>query len=108
MKRKVIGELGDIDRVLSLIRTKATGSTEQLAARLGISKRSVERIMSDLRDDGFPIEYCKNNHHYYFAGEVKYEFNVVIYGQDLVNIRGGRNHSICGEDEYPMAQRRWS
>lgn len=45
-------------RILKLADLKSTGSPDDLAFRLGISKRSVKRIVGEIRDDGFKIRYC--------------------------------------------------
>ncbi len=45
-------------RILRLADLKSTGSPDDLAFRLGISKRSVKRIVSEIRDDGLKIKYC--------------------------------------------------
>jgi len=37
---------------------KSTGSPDNLALMLGISPRSVKRIVSEIRDDGQEIRYC--------------------------------------------------
>jgi biotin operon repressor len=45
-------------RILRLVDLKSTGSTSDLALRLGISQRSVKRIVSEIREDGLQIRYC--------------------------------------------------
>jgi transcription initiation factor IIE alpha subunit len=46
-------------RILKLVDLKSTGSPEDLAYRLGISKRSVKRLVSEIREDGQRIKYCQ-------------------------------------------------
>lgn len=45
-------------RILKLADLKSTGSPDDLAFRLGISKRSVKRIIGEIREDGQSIRYC--------------------------------------------------
>jgi len=45
-------------RILRLADLKSTGSPDDLAFRLGISKRSVKRIVSEIRYEGLKIKYC--------------------------------------------------
>lgn len=45
-------------RILRLADLKSTGSTSDLAFRLGISQRSVKRIVSEIREQGQEIKYC--------------------------------------------------
>jgi biotin operon repressor len=44
-------------RILKLADLKSTGSPDELAFRLGISKRSVKRIVSEIRENGQNIRY---------------------------------------------------
>jgi len=45
-------------RILKLADLKSTGSPDELAFRFGISKRSVKRIVSEIRYNGQKIRYC--------------------------------------------------
>jgi biotin operon repressor len=44
-------------RILKLVDLKSTGSPEDLASRLGISPRSVKRLVSEMREDGQKIKF---------------------------------------------------
>ncbi len=46
-------------RILRLAGLKSTGSPDELACRLGISKRSVKRIVSEIREDGQMVRYSR-------------------------------------------------
>jgi biotin operon repressor len=46
-------------RIVRLAGLKRTGSTSELSLRLGISRRSVKRLVSEIRDDGLNISYNK-------------------------------------------------
>ena len=55
-----------IKRIDSLIKKKATGSSEELGKRLGISKASVHRYLNELKNLGADIIYCKFRRSYYY------------------------------------------
>lgn len=46
-------------RILKLADLKGTGSPDELACLFGISKRSVKRIVSEIREDGQMVRYCR-------------------------------------------------
>ena len=55
-----------IERADLLIRLKATGTSDEFAIKLGISRASVFRLLQYLRDIGMPIKYCKYRKAYYY------------------------------------------
>lgn len=61
-----------VERILQLAEQNATGTPDELAARLGISKRTLLRIISCLRENGTPIVFCKKNLTYKFTPPHKY------------------------------------
>jgi biotin operon repressor len=61
-----------VERLHCLIRRKATGTTEQLAEKLCVSDRTVERYIRELKDFGFPIDYCPQRGSYYYAADCEF------------------------------------
>ena len=55
-----------IKRLDSLIRHKATGSPEELADRMDVSRATIFRHLDDLRSVGAPIAYEKDRQTYYY------------------------------------------
>ena len=55
-----------IKRLDFLIERKATGAPDELANRLEVSRRTVFRLLDDLKDFGAPIEYnqCRRSYQY--------------------------------------------
>jgi biotin operon repressor len=51
-------------RILRLADLQSTGSPSDLAFKLGISPRSVKRIVSEIRNNGQMIRYCPLRHSY--------------------------------------------
>lgn len=80
-----------MDRVISLIRWKATGDAVKFAKKLGMSERSIHRLISEMRDMGFPVKYNSEIQSYIFEESVKYEFIIKVGDHDLLKIKGGRN-----------------
>ncbi len=85
----IFDDLFMLQRIDHLVRTRATGTPAQLAARLGVSERNLYRLLGDLRDRGFPIAYDKQACTYYYMEQVKIEFSVVVGQEKLLTIRGG-------------------
>jgi transposase len=46
-------------RIVRLARLKSTGSPGDLATRFGISKRSVKRIVCEIRSEGLDLRYSQ-------------------------------------------------
>jgi HTH domain len=78
-----------LERIDHLIRTRATGTPAELAARLDTSLRNVYRLISDLKEQGFPIAYDKQKDTYYYNSPVKIELSIVVSGCNLIAIKGG-------------------
>lgn len=81
-------------RVIGLMKRKSTGDADRFAAKLNISKRSVQRLIQALKDEGYPIEFCKSSDSYILTEPVTYEFRVTVGSHDLMKIKGGRRPSI--------------
>lgn len=59
--------INDLQRILDLIERKATGTPKQLAKKLGVSKRTVVRMIGELRDKDHKIEFQRNKMSYTFT-----------------------------------------
>ena len=62
-------KLKRLRRLDDLIRRKATGSPDQLAYKLDVSRRTVFRLIDFLRNFGAPIAYCGVKQRYYYREE---------------------------------------
>lgn len=58
-----------LKRIDDLIRTKATGNPDQLARRLGISRRCLFDYLQLMKDNGAPIKYCPSRCSYFYEVE---------------------------------------
>ena len=54
------------ERLLQLIKMKATGTPADLAWLFGISERSVKRLISELRKEGYNIVFLHSANTYIF------------------------------------------
>ena len=83
------------EQIHQLIKLRATGTPKQLAKRLGMSKRSLFRIIEEMRGRGFPIAYDKLRECYYYEQEVTFIFKIsVIEENDHRKETGGENFSF--------------
>ncbi len=88
---KLIEQLRLLERLDQLIRLKATGTPKQLARRIQMSERKLYRLIQELKDLGFPIEYCKACQCYQYTEEVKLQVEIQIADEAMVKIKGGQN-----------------
>lgn len=63
---KFIEKLKVIERVDQLIRLKATGTPNELASRLGLSRSTVYEIIDCMKQMGADINYCKTKKCFYY------------------------------------------
>lgn len=77
-----------LKRMDDLIRRKATGTPEEFAAKLGLGKSVLMEELSELRELGAKIAYCRERRSYYY----EQSFLVMIgkqHGQSGETIKGG-------------------
>ena len=66
--------LNRLEQIDYLIRTKATGTPDQMAKKLGISLRMWHQLRNELVNDlNFPIAYCPVQRTYYYTVSGKFE-----------------------------------
>lgn len=82
----LINDLLRLQHLDHMVRNKATGSPEKLAYRLNTSKRSIERMVSSLRDMGLPVVYDKERKTYCYETEVTIQFEILVDGNTLFKI----------------------
>lgn len=61
-----------------LIRTKATGSPREFAAKLNISERQLYRILEEYREIGFPIKYSKERESYFYECQTSIKIELLV------------------------------
>ena len=80
-----------LERLHLLIKRKSTGSVDELADKLELSRRQTLEYVSDMKEMGAPIRYCKYQQTYYYTRDVKLTvgFSELTAGE-LTAIQGGR------------------
>lgn len=71
-----------INRIDQLIRLQATGTPNELASKLGISKTKLYRLLQIMRDLNAPVEYDFNNQNFIYEVDVIY-FRFGFYSEKL-------------------------
>jgi len=81
-----------IGLMVNLIASKKTGSPNEFAQRLGISRSNLYQLIDEFNDMGVEIEYNRTLLSFYFTEEkmVKVQIPVVIIDRDeLRSVKGG-------------------
>lgn len=88
-----VKQIERIHRVDKDIKQKKTGSPEEFALKLGVSKRQLFRMISELKDYGAPIKYSRSLKSFYYCEdnfEMKVNFSLrFVNDQEERNIFGG-------------------
>ncbi|TAE30466.1 MAG: HTH domain-containing protein [Cytophagales bacterium] len=73
-----------IGRIDYLIRTRATGTPEQMAERLGVSRSTWFNYVAVLKTDmNFPIEYDRQAQTYYYTRPGAFRMGYVVTEPDV-------------------------
>jgi hypothetical protein len=90
---KVFYYLERIEKIHDLVTQEKTGSPEEFARRLGISRTRLYEIMDDLRYEGAPISYSKTCRTFYYEKpfhiSVSFELRT-LNSREKNNINGGK------------------
>lgn len=70
--------LNRLHQINNLIQRQSTGSPKQLAERLGLSERQVHNYITELREIGLPIEYCRWRQTYFYRTPVHFEISIYV------------------------------
>ena len=76
-----------------LIRERRTGTPEELANRLSISRSSLYELISDIKSHDINIKYCRTDRTFHYdcnkVIEILFKVKVVTDTDELRNISGG-------------------
>lgn len=87
-----------LERLDQLIRLEVTGSPDELAEKMNVSRRTLFRTIESLKELGCPIYYNKhkNSYCYEYLGKLIIKFeNNLLDNEELNKINGG-----CGSFFY--------
>jgi predicted DNA-binding transcriptional regulator YafY len=71
MSKRIIDRLERLD---FFIRTKATGTPEQLASKLGISRSTLYDYIAIMKQRGAPISFSRDRKCFYYKTEGRFRF----------------------------------
>ena len=60
-----------LERLHLLIKRKGTGPVDELAHKIELSRRQTLEYISEMKEMGAPIRYCKYRQTYYYTRDVK-------------------------------------
>ncbi|MBI9063810.1 MAG: HTH domain-containing protein [Marinilabiliaceae bacterium] len=86
-----------MERIDYLVKQRATGSPQELANRLSVSKASLHRVLEVMKELGAPIEYNIIHKSYVYSEAVNFFcdfYSNDLTQQELKNTNGGFNKLI--------------
>lgn len=89
---KIFEYIDRVNLLHKLITTKKTGTPEELAMRLNLSKSRLLRVIEDLKLKGAPIVYSRPLKTYQYAQNYKMQINLEflpLTDEDIKDINGG-------------------
>jgi biotin operon repressor len=84
--------LESIQRLHAFIQAEKTGTPEQLAAKLGICRKTLYNIINDLKSQNAPILYSRKKETFYYSKKfnLKLIYTIEIMdAEELTRINGG-------------------
>jgi hypothetical protein len=79
-----------VERMHRLIKASATGSCDEFAAKMGLSKRQLLENVSELKEMGAPIKFSVIKNSYYYGFDWN-PFSSKLEKTDLQKIIGGNS-----------------
>lgn len=100
-------ELELLASIHRLVKNRRTGTPQELAIILGISRSCFYMYLDKLRDLGAEIYYCKSSRHFRYLNS--FEFKVTIETPHMQHVIGGGSQSfvydvLCLNGEFPRIQ----
>lgn len=80
-----------LERMHDLICRKATGTPDDFAEKLGISKSMLMLNLAQLKEKGGPIKYDSLNRTYYYTCPCRFIIGYELDKEVMGKVRGGRN-----------------
>ena len=81
-----------ISQIDQLIRRKSTGTSDELAGKLHLSRSATMDYLKEMKKLGFPIAYSKKHHRFYYKEEGKMIsslFEKTLPSEELKKLKGG-------------------
>lgn len=82
-----------LERLHLLIKRRSTGTVDELAGKIELSRRQTLEYISDMKEMGAPICFCKYRRTYYYTRDVKLTVGFSdLSASDAATLNGG---SFC-------------
>jgi len=82
-----------VRRIDDLIDRKATGTPDELARKVNLSRSVLMEYLREMKEIGFPVKFCRNRNSYYYDGPFEignYKvFGKVLSKEDQRKVEGG-------------------
>jgi predicted DNA-binding transcriptional regulator YafY len=97
---KIFEYIDRINLLHKLIKEKRTGTPEELAKRVSLSKSRLCRVIEDLKLKGVPVAYSRQSQTYYYTNNYKMHINLEFMpldSEDAKEINGGcwQGNTFC-------------
>jgi hypothetical protein len=99
-----------IQHIDSLIRKKATGDQAEFARKIYMSKSMLKEYLREMKELGFPINFCKHRKTYYYEEKGKMVDTLFVKEEDIADMKqykGGRRafttEDLTGADNIGLA-----
>lgn len=103
-----IREIERVQMLNKLIARRRTGSPEELAKRLGVSRSQLYLILEYLKDMGLAISYSRRINSFYYEenSRLSIEFNIkVVSEEEGASIYGGKIYGYCSSSPFSWTQK---
>jgi transcriptional antiterminator len=98
---KTLQQLEKLKQIHKLIQGQNTGSPDELANKLRISRRQLYSIIEYLKEIEAPLSFSRKQNTYYYSSDFDLQVNVkvqVMVNQELKTIYGG--HTLLKENFF--------
>ena len=91
---KSFEQLERLKRMNRLIKEERTGSPQEFAKRLGVSKSHLYRCIEEVRELGAPIRFCRTRQTYFYKNEfeLKVSYSVQLISEQMTKKIAGGYH----------------
>ena len=86
--------LNRLQRIDQMIRQQRTGNADSLARKLNVSRRQVYYFLTELKDMGVDIEYCREVNSFVYVKPIRIDINIDIRElteEEILEAAGGIN-----------------
>ena len=86
----IIEKIQKLERLHLAIKQEISGTPEDIAKRINISRACLYIYIEELKNLGAEIEYSRNSHCFFYKNN--FSFKISITNNDILKIYGGKNN----------------